>query len=238
MPTRRIVVCASAFVLFFVAFAPRVTAQTQQRGDDAAPVFVMDEGRVGETAVRVYAAGAGGAFGDARVQSRGARRSAGLAPGGGAVLGFEVPLAHAFSLGVEAGFWLWTLEASASMRTGTSYAIELSVVPRFRNPWSSSTGSHFAISFGFPVGPTLSLLDPGEGDGTLGGLGVQGGLGRGIHLGAMAELAAFPMRHVGLTFAVGYVHRFLWHSTSEAGQPDVQIDWGQPLVRLGLAVAF
>ncbi|MFO0684263.1 MAG: hypothetical protein U0234_19575 [Sandaracinus sp.] len=231
--------CTALVLAVALACSSRVTAQTRRSSEgDAVPVFVLDEGRLGEMAPRVYAAGAAGALGDARVQSRGARHSAPLAPGGGAVIGFEVPLAHAFSVGGELSVWLWSLDASPTMRTGTSYAMELSVVPRFRNPWSSSTGSHFAIAFGFPVGPTLSLLDPGAGAGTLGTLGVQGGLGRGLHLGAMAELQAFPMRHVGVTFAVGYVHRFLWHSASDAGQPDVQIDWGQPMVRLGLTVAF
>ncbi len=192
----------------------------------------------GETAVRVYAQGALGMFGDVRARSETMRTGAAVSPSAGVAAGVEIPLAHAFSLGIEASVWSWSATQPGMMSVSDSWLLEASFVPRFRNPWSLSSGEHFSIGLAIPVGPTLSLLHNGSQTDATAVLGARDGTGAGMHVGALVELQAFVLPHFGFTFDVGYIHHFLWHGSAIAGQRDVQIDFGQGVVRLGVIVAI
>ncbi len=193
----------------------------------------------GETAVRVYGVGTFGAGGDVNAQGAGIHTRAGVMPSGGAAIGVEVPLAHAFSIGVEGNVWIWGTQRSASMDVSDSYLLELSAVPRFRCPWSSASGEqHFALGFAFPVGPTLSFLHSGDQTNTLSSIGTRDGRGLGLHVGALAEAEVFLIRNVGLLLDVGYIHHIVWHDPITPGDRDLQIDFGQLVVRLGVVIAL
>jgi hypothetical protein len=192
----------------------------------------------GQTAVRVYAQGSLGLFGDVRARSETMRTGAAVSPSAGVAAGVEIPLAHAFSLGVEANAWNWSASSPGTMSVSNSWLLEASFVPRFRNPWALPTGEHFAIGLAIPIGPSLSLLHNGSQTDATAVLGARDGTGEGMHVGALVELQAFVLPHFGFTFDAGYIHHFLWHGSAIAGQRDVQIDFGQAVARLGVIVAI
>jgi hypothetical protein len=193
----------------------------------------------GETAVRVYGVGAVGAGGEVNARGSGLRTRADAVPSGGAALGVEIPLAHAFSIGAEGNFWTWGTPRSDAMAVSDSFVLEVSAVPRFRCPWTAPSGEqHFALGLALPVGPTLSFLNSGDQTNTLSSLGTRDGRGWGVHAGALAEAQVFLIPRVGLLLDVGYIHHVFWHDAITAGDRALQIDFGQVVVRFGLVVAL
>jgi hypothetical protein len=186
----------------------------------------------------MYAQGALGAFGDARAQSATLRANSPVSPSGGAAIGAEFPLAHAFSLGVEASYWAWSASTPGQMDVSSSSLLELSAMPRFRCPWGMPTGEHFSVGIALPVGPSLSFLHNDDGANMLATLGARDGFGSGMHVGALLELQAFVMPNFGFVLDLGYIHHFLWHHSAIEGQRDVQIDFGQGVARFGVIVAL
>ena len=163
---------------------------------------------------------------------------ASVSPSAGAALGADIPLAHAFSLGVEISYWCWSASRPGAMDVAASSLIEMSAVPRFRNPFSLPTGEHFALALALPIGPSLSFLRNGDGSNALATLGARDGLGTGVHAGAMFEVQAFVLPRFGIIFDLGYIHHFLWQPAALAGARDVQIDFGQAVARLGVVLAL
>jgi len=209
-------------------------ASGQQAQEPPAPARPWD----GETAIRVYARGGVGVSGDVRARSDTTQIGAGVAPSWNAALGVEIPLAHAFSVGFEARASSWSASVPGTMSIDQSMLLEISAVPRFRNPWSLSTGEHFSVGVALPIGPTLSFLHENNQTDVLAMIGAHDGMGMGMHVGALAEIQAFVLPRFGITFDVGYLHHFLWHPSAIAGQRDVQIDFGQMVMRIGVIVAL
>ncbi|MFO0680892.1 MAG: hypothetical protein U0234_02520 [Sandaracinus sp.] len=190
-------------------------------------------------APRAYVQGQLGLFGDVRLQSEDVEGTDALDPSGGAVIGFEVPLANVFSLGAELGGWGWNSQRGDHYDIGPSFLGDLSIVPRVRVPWASASGSHGAVGLAVPVGPTLSVLNEDIQDG-LEAFGASANTGAGLNVGALLNVQIFFIPSFGLTFDAGYQHHFLWHQVTGplGGSHEVRFDMGQLVVRGGVIVAF
>jgi hypothetical protein len=221
-----------------VMFGSTTVASGQQSAPVPAPEPAPPRPWDGQMAPRLYALGTLGMFGDARAQSATMRTGAPVSPSAGAAIGAELPLGHAFSLGVEGSFWAWSASRAGQMDVAQSMLLEISAVPRFRCPWGTPTGEHFSLGLAIPIGPSLSWLHNEDGSNMLAALGARDGIGSGMHVGALIELQAFVLPQFGFVFDVGYLHHFLWHRSAITGDRDVHVDFGQAVARFGVILAL
>jgi hypothetical protein len=190
-------------------------------------------------APRLYAFGQLGLFGDVHLRSDDVSGTDALEPSGGAGGGFEIPLAHVFSIGGELSGWGWNSDGGSDYDIAPSFLGDLSIVPRFRVPWSTRGGAHGAVGLALPIGPTLSVLSEDIQDG-LARIGASTNTGYGMNLGAMLNGQFFVVPAFGFTFDVGYQHHFMWHEVRGplGGERQVQLDMGQLVMRAGIVVAL
>ncbi len=190
-------------------------------------------------APRLYAQGQLGLFGDVHLHSDNVSGTDSLEPSGGAVLGFEIPLVQVFSIGAEVGGWAWNSDRGDSYDIGSSFLGDLSIVPRFRVPWSTGNGPHGSVGLALPIGPTLSVLSEDIQDG-LSHIGASANAGYGLNLGAMINGQFFIVPAFGFTFDVGYQHHFMWHEVrgTFGDTHQVQLDMGQLVMRAGVIFAL
>jgi hypothetical protein len=186
---------------------------------------------------RLYGFAQVGVLGDVTVRSGNDRGTLSLEPSGGAGVGFEVPLAHVFSIGAEADGWGWNSDRGSDWDVGPSAVFDLSVVPRLRLPWSTAGHAHGEVGLAFPVGPSVSFIN-GDSQFDLSRWGTHIDAGWGAHVGVMLNAQFFPIERFGFTFDLGYVHHFAWHDVHSTvlGVHQMQIDFGQLVARAGIIV--
>jgi hypothetical protein len=189
-------------------------------------------------APRLTAFGQLGVFGRVRASSGDLEATDDLEPGGGAGIGVEIPLVPMFSIGAELTGWMWSSDGGDALDLGSSFLVDLSVVPRLRFPWSTSGTGHGVIALAVPIGPTIGVLNDDVQDG-LAVLGSGADTGMGLHVGAMVNGQFLFTQRFGITVDAGYLHHFVWHQiSSPLGGREAMIDMGQMVGRLGIIVAL
>ncbi|UJR84626.1 hypothetical protein [Sandaracinus amylolyticus] len=227
MDGSRISKSAALFAMIFAAMPERAAAQYEEY-DTMAP--------------RIYALGQVAFIGDLHVQVEdGDEATDGMQVSGGGALGFELPVVELFSIGGEISALVWNNDDAADQEIGPNVLGELSVVPRFRIPWASSSrgGAHGAFTLGGVFGLTLNFPNEEWSD-AVGALGGDLDIGVGAHAGGLVGAQFFFTHSFGVIVEGGYVHHFAWHRLSfpVIGERELALDFGQITIRAGLALAF
>ncbi len=180
-----------------------------------------------------------GLFGDLQAESGDRFATDGLEPGAGGVVGVDVPVIRFFSIGAEGGATVWNTDGGENWDVDASVLMHVSVVPRFRVPWSVESGGHGAFYVAGIFGPSIDFLSADFRDAlALGRASVDTGYG--LHAGGLLGVQIFPVRHVGLDVGAGYVRHVVWHTIDGplGTERDVRLDLGQLTLRAGLAIAL
>ncbi len=157
----------------------------------------------------------------------------------GVVTEIEVPLARAYSIGVEGGAHAWRSDVADSRSIDRNVLMDLLLVNRFRLAWGDRA-SHGAFYLSIPVGATGSIARDGYAQSIAGTMtGFDLGPGGGLNVGGRLGIQVFFGKVFGLTVEGGYAWRLLRHRVDTLlGSGHEQIRFGQGVIQAGLVFAF